>query len=48
MSKPAEITAYRPCVGVMLLNSQGLVWIGRRFEKQNAESYHQNPTSRLA
>ena len=37
MSKPAEITAYRPCVGVMLLNSQGLVWIGRRFDKQNDE-----------
>ena len=30
-----EIVAYRPCVGVMLLNPQGLVWIGRRFEKQN-------------
>ncbi len=29
------ITAYRPCVGVMLINKQGLVWIGRRFEKQN-------------
>ena len=29
------ITAYRPCVGVMLLNGQGLVWIGRRFQKQN-------------
>ena len=29
------ITAYRPCVGVMLLNRQGLVWIGRRFQKQN-------------
>ncbi len=35
MSDPASITEYRPCVGVMLLNSQGLVWIGRRFEKQN-------------
>ena len=32
---PDSITAYRPCVGVMLLNAQGLVWIGRRFEKQN-------------
>ncbi len=31
------ITAYRPCVGVMLLNGQGLVWIGRRFDKQNEE-----------
>ena len=30
-----EIVAYRPCVGVMLLNAQGLVWIGRRFDKQN-------------
>jgi putative (di)nucleoside polyphosphate hydrolase len=34
MSK-TEITEYRPCVGVMLLNRDGLVWIGRRFEKQN-------------
>ena len=32
-----SITAYRPCVGVMLLNAQGLVWIGRRFDKQNDE-----------
>ena len=30
-----EIVAYRPCVGIMLFNAQGLVWIGRRFEKQN-------------
>ena len=35
MSKAAEITAYRPCVGIMLLNHEGLVWMGRRFEKQN-------------
>ncbi len=35
MIDPTKITAYRPCVGVMLLNKQGLVWIGRRFEKQN-------------
>ncbi len=35
MSKASEITAYRPCVGIMLLNQQGLVWMGRRFEKQN-------------
>ncbi len=31
----SAITAYRPCVGLMLFNPQGLVWIGRRFEKQN-------------
>lgn len=30
-----DITAYRPCVGIMLLNQHGLVWVGRRFEKQN-------------
>jgi putative (di)nucleoside polyphosphate hydrolase len=35
MSKSNTITAYRPCVGVMLLNAQGKVWMGRRFEKQN-------------
>ncbi len=29
--------AYRRCVGIMLLNRQGLVWIGRRFDKQNDE-----------
>ncbi len=37
MPKADEITAYRPCVGVMLLNRQGLVWIGRRFDKVNDE-----------
>ncbi len=30
-----DITAYRPCVGVMLLNRNRMVWVGRRFEKQN-------------
>jgi putative (di)nucleoside polyphosphate hydrolase len=37
MARPAAITAYRRCVGAMLINRQGLVWIGRRFEKQNDE-----------
>ena len=31
------VPGYRPCVGVMLLNAQGLVWIGRRFDKVNDE-----------
>lgn len=26
---------YRPCVGVMIVNRQGLVWIGRRADKKN-------------
>ena len=30
-----DITAFRPCVGVMLLNRERKVWIGRRFDKQN-------------
>ena len=25
-------TAYRPCVGVMLLNRDGFVWVGRRMQ----------------
>ncbi len=29
---------YRPCVGVMVLNSDGLVWIGRRLAEDNSES----------
>ena len=35
MADISQITAYRPCVGVMLINKSGLVWVGRRFEKQN-------------
>lgn len=35
MNEAKVIAAYRPCVGVMLLNPQGLVWVGRRFQKQN-------------
>jgi putative (di)nucleoside polyphosphate hydrolase len=35
IQNPEDISAYRPCVGVMLLNREGLVWVGRRFEKQN-------------
>jgi putative (di)nucleoside polyphosphate hydrolase len=35
MTSHPEITAYRPCVGVALFNRDGLLWVGRRFEKQN-------------
>lgn len=37
MGKTSDITEYRPCVGALLLNRDGLVWIGRRFDKQNDE-----------
>jgi putative (di)nucleoside polyphosphate hydrolase len=30
-----DLTAYRPNVGVMLLNKAGLVWVGRRFDKES-------------
>ena len=26
---------YRPCVGIMLINTQGLVWVGRRIAKSH-------------
>ncbi len=29
---PTDETAYRPCVGIMVLNRDGLVWIGRRHD----------------
>lgn len=32
--------AYRPCVGVMLLNQAGLVWIGRRFKRNDEGAGH--------
>lgn len=37
MTDSSPAPGYRPCVGVMLLNPQGLVWIGRRADKQNDE-----------
>ncbi len=44
MSRPASDPSklpYRPCVGVALFNRQGLVWIGRRRDKQNDEGIGQ-------
>jgi NTP pyrophosphohydrolases including oxidative damage repair enzymes len=33
----AEDLPYRPCVGIMVLNEQGLVWAGRRIPEGNSE-----------
>lgn len=33
----AEDLPYRPCVGIMVLNPQGLVWAGRRLKDGNSE-----------
>lgn len=36
-----EKMGYRPCVGIMLLNAKGEVWLGRRFDKENDEGVGQ-------
>lgn len=33
----AEDLPYRPCVGIMVLNRDGLVWAGRRLSEGNSE-----------
>src|SRR5262245_29192941 len=37
MAKRRSDLPYRPCVGVMLLNAAGRVWIGRRIDVDNEE-----------
>lgn len=38
MNKPAkEDLPYRPCVGIMVLNREGLVWVGRRKKEPRDE-----------
>ena len=37
MPKPPHDPKYRPCVGVMLINKQGLVWIGDRRKDATPE-----------
>lgn len=34
---PADTLPYRPCAGMMVLNRQGLVWVGRRMKQGNTE-----------
>lgn len=33
----SHLLPYRPCVGIMLLNSAGHVWVGHRFDEPNDE-----------
>lgn len=35
MPKDLSKLAYRPCVGIMVLNRDGLIWIGRRSDAKN-------------
>ena len=37
MSRKKDDLLYRPCVGVMLLNADSHVWIGRRLDAANEE-----------
>lgn len=38
MPKDFSQLPYRPCVGIVLLNAQGLVWIGRRIPKWEGDA----------
>lgn len=39
----AEDLAYRPCVGIMVLNAEGLVWTGLRVNEPFGSEYHNSP-----
>ncbi len=38
MNRVEDFGLYRPCVGIMLLNAEGLVFIGKRRPKRNGDS----------
>lgn len=38
LSALRESLPYRPCVGMMVLNREGLVWVGRRLSFGNSEA----------
>lgn len=38
MPKDPSKLPYRPCVGIVLLNAQGLVWVGRRIPKWEGDA----------
>lgn len=37
MNTTADALPYRPCVGIMVLNAEGLVWAGRRIAETDSE-----------
>ncbi len=39
-SKPAHALPYRPCVGIMIVNRAGLVWVGRRADSKTQAEGH--------
>jgi putative (di)nucleoside polyphosphate hydrolase len=34
MAEPVDLSLYRPCVGILLLNDAGQVWVGRRNDME--------------
>ena len=42
MTNPLLNLPYRPCVGIMLLNAHGLVWVGNRLPSTNPEQLGPN------
>ena len=39
----AEDLPYRPCVGIMVLNHEGLVWAGKRISNNDRDEYKDEP-----
>ena len=39
----AEDLPYRPCVGIMVLNQDGLVWAGKRIPNNDRDEYKDEP-----
>ena len=39
----AKLLPYRPCVGAMILNREGLIWIGRRYDAPAPAKAGTNP-----
>ena len=39
----AEDLPYRPCVGIMVLNQEGLVWAGKRVSNNERDEYKDSP-----
>lgn len=37
MNETAQLLPYRPCVGVMLVNAQGRVFVGRRIDNKEGD-----------
>lgn len=39
MSKPQDLRPYRPCVGMIIFNDEGLVWLGHRHHTDPGNTF---------